>query len=47
MRFLDVVAPEFYEEASFWYVLVGSIIVLVTVICFILFIMKKKRGNIK
>ncbi len=47
MRFLDVIAPKFYEETSFWYVLIGSVIVLVTVICFILFIIKKKRGNIK
>ncbi len=47
MNFIDIVAPKFYEEVNFWYVVIGSIIILVTIICFVLFMMKRKRGNSK
>ncbi|HRT69453.1 MAG TPA: hypothetical protein P5173_04490 [Bacilli bacterium] len=47
MNFIDIIAPEFYEEINFWYIVIGSVIVLITIVCFILFMIKWKRGNKK
>ena len=47
MKFLDVVAPEMFEEDGLWFVIIGLTVVLVAIICLIVFFIRKKRGNSK
>ena len=47
MKYLDIVAPTFFEANLQWFIIIGGIVVLVAVICLVIFFKKGRKGGRK